>query len=439
MSSTTMAQGASISSARAWYMVGVVTLLYVLSFLDRAVLGLLAIPIKHDLGVSDVELSLLLGLAFALFYGVVSVPAGWLVDRFSRRAVIGGGVVLWSAMTMGCGLAANFWQLFIGRMGVGLGEAALSPASFSLIRNILPPESRGRAYAVYSLGPAIGAGLALLVGGVLLGALTANGGAEVPLFGHLRPWQAVLVLIGALGVPLAALSFTLREPVRQLVRLEVGTATSFGAALRFIGRNRAVYGPIGLFGALMSMVAFSYSAWMPTLIARSWQIAPREIGLRVGLISLVCSPIGAIATGYAMDRIVRQGRPDAMARVGFVTSAATLVFAAGIPFAPSFTAALVLIAAYLLVNGTFYAIGATALASVTPAHMMGKVTALYLLLAGVVGQALGPTVVAYVEELFTGPDALGYGLSLATGIMAIGGLLSLLWMRPALQAHVQEN
>jgi len=342
-------------------------------------------------------------------------------------------------MTMGCGLAVNFWQLFAGRMGVGVGEAALSPASFSLIRNILPPESRGRAYAVYSLGPAIGAGLALLVGGVLLGALTARGGLELPLFGHLSPWQAVLVCIGALGFPLAALSLTLREPARTVAALDHAAATSFGATFRFISRNMRAYAPIGLFGALMSMVAFSYSAWMPTLIARNWHMAPRDIGIQVGLISLVCSPVGAIATGTVMDLLVRRGRPDAMAQVGFVTSLATLIFAATIPFAPDYTATLVLIAAYLLVNGTFYAIGATALASVTPGPMMGKATALYLLLAGVVGQATGPTVVAYMEELFTGPASLGYGLSLATTLMAAGGLMTLLWMRPALLTHAHRD
>ena len=136
--------------ARAWWAIFVLFLAYMLSYVDRTIIALLVEPLRVDLGLTDTQISLLQGLAFAIFYTGLSIPIAILADRHSRRAIIGVGIVFWSAMTSACGLAGNFWQLFIARMGVGVGEATLGPSAYSLIGDLFPEERRGRAMAVFS-------------------------------------------------------------------------------------------------------------------------------------------------------------------------------------------------------------------------------------------------------------------------------------------------
>lgn len=191
-----------------WYTVIILTLLYVLAFIDRQVIALLATPIKRDLGLSDVELSLLMGLAFVVLFRVLGLPAGWLADRVSRKRMIGVGVALWSAMTIVSGLARSYTQLFVGRIGVGVGvgESAIVPASFSLIQASLPATERGKAFGIFSLGPTFGISLSLVLGGLIFSAAEAGQfskraapvHAEV-LAGRVRPSRGVRFATFTLG------------------------------------------------------------------------------------------------------------------------------------------------------------------------------------------------------------------------------------------------
>ncbi len=181
-------------SWRRWYMACLLTLLYIYAQIDSSAIILLVGPIKHDLGLTDTQMSLLLGLSFAAFYSILGLPAGYLVDRISRRGVMGVGIVLWSAMTMSCGLAHTYGQLFLSRCGVGIGEAAITPAAYSLIRDGFPPEKRGRAFGIFSAGSYIGAAAAVMLTGALLGLISKGALKSVPWVGGLHPWQAVLVV-----------------------------------------------------------------------------------------------------------------------------------------------------------------------------------------------------------------------------------------------------
>jgi MFS family permease len=151
-----------------WYVVGILTVAYVFSFIDRQILNLLVGPIRRDLQISDTEMSLLMGFSFAVFYTFFGIPLGRLADTRSRRALITGGIVLWSLMTAACGLARNFVHFLLLRMGVGVGEAALSPSAYSLIADYFPRENRATALSVYSMGIYIGSGLAYLLGGLVV-------------------------------------------------------------------------------------------------------------------------------------------------------------------------------------------------------------------------------------------------------------------------------
>ena len=180
------------ANLRGWWTVAVLTIAYTFAFIDRQVINLLVTPIKRELGISDTQMSLLMGLSFALFYTLIGVLIGPLADRWSRRGLAAGGFVVWSAMSTACGMARSYGQLFLARIGVGVGEAALTPAAYSMIADEFPRERRSGALGVYSSGIYIGSSLATYLGGTLV---SATGNAEfvlLPLIGSVRPWQAVL-------------------------------------------------------------------------------------------------------------------------------------------------------------------------------------------------------------------------------------------------------
>ena len=205
--------------AYAWYVVAVLMLAYVCSFVDRQVLALMVPAVRRDLGISDTQMSLLMGLSFALFYSILGLPIGRLADRSSRRRIIVWGIAVWSVMTALCGAARNYWQLFLARMGVGVGEAALSPPAYSLIADYFPKDRLGTAIGVYSLGIYLGSGLAMMLGGWVTGRVAAAAMWTLPLIGEVRPWQAVFFVIGLPGLLLALWVGTLREPARAVCRL----------------------------------------------------------------------------------------------------------------------------------------------------------------------------------------------------------------------------
>jgi MFS family permease len=203
----------------AWYVVGVLTFVYIFSFIDRQILNLLVRPIRRDLGISDTQMSLLMGLSFAVFYTLFGIPLGRLADSKSRRTIIAGGFALWSLFTAGCGLARNFGQMLLLRMGVGVGEAALSPAAYSIITDYFPPQRRATAISVYSMGIYLGSGLAFIIGGTVAGLASQQELWQVPLVGATRPWQVVFFLVGLPGILLSLLLYTVREPLRRGTRM----------------------------------------------------------------------------------------------------------------------------------------------------------------------------------------------------------------------------
>ncbi len=201
--------------ATAWTLTILLTLSYIVSFIDRQLLGLLVSPIKADLGISDLKMGLLLGLAFSLFYVTLGVPIGWLADRVNRRNLVIAGITLWCIMTAACGLSKSYGQLFLARVGVGVGEATLSPCALSLISDSFPPERRARAIGVYSIGVSVGGGLAYLLGGALVQAVADAPPIDWPVLGEIRPWQSAFIIIGLAGLVVALLLTMVPEPARH--------------------------------------------------------------------------------------------------------------------------------------------------------------------------------------------------------------------------------
>jgi MFS family permease len=396
----------------------------VLAFADRSLLSILVDPIKADLQLSDVRISLLIGLSFSVIYSLAALPLGALVDVVDRRKLIAIAVVIWSAMTIYCGFAQSFTQLFIGRMGLGIAEAAIGPAAFSLIRDSFSPTQRGRAFAVFNASHLLGTGTALLVGGSLLGFASTGGFAGVPIIGALHPWQQVLAALGLFGIPVGFLILTMREPARTSTQTRAG-APGFGEALRYTWQHKAVLFPFWAGLALFAMAQGGVSAWTPMVVHRSWSVSIPTVGHVLGPVQMAVGLTASYAMGSLMDHLARRGMKDAPIRV----CAASLALS-GIAVASQFLITDLRWAAVAYVLQIFffaaYAVaGSAGLALIAPPRLAGKLQALTGLATSLIGLASGPTVVALVSSIFfTGPRALHDGLaSVLVATIAAGVLL----------------
>ena len=206
---------ATASLGYAWWVVIALTSVYTLSFVDRQILGLLVPSIKRDLGVSDTQIGLLQGLAFSLFYTLMGLPIGRIADRWNRRNLIVAGILIWSFFTTMSSVAKSFLLLFSTRIGVGVGEASLSPAGYSMMSDYFPKQKLGAAISVFYMGVFIGSSLAMLVGGTTVDMLARTPFITVPVLGMMASWRLTFVLVGLPGVLFALLASTIREPRRR--------------------------------------------------------------------------------------------------------------------------------------------------------------------------------------------------------------------------------
>ncbi len=409
---------------RAWGTLGVLVLAYTVSFVDRTILSLLIPAIQADLDISDTQASLLAGFAFAVFYTVMGIPLGRLADRWHRRNLIGLGITVWCLMTAACGLARNYWQLFLARVGVGVGEAALSPAAYSMIADLFPRHLLGRAIAIYSVGLPVGSGLALLIGGVVIGWVAELPPVALPVIGTLAPWQLTFLLVGLPGLLVAALLMLVREPPRRERVAETGSDAP-PALIPFLKHNRRVL--LHHFGglSLLVIVVYGSTAWIPTFFIRShgWEAA--DIGLAYGLIFITCGTAGLLAGGQLADVWWRRGRLDGHLRVVLLSVTGMTPCFALMAVVPSPTAALALLAAATFLSSLHGGVAGAALQLFTPNELRGQMTAVYFFIANLVGLGLGPTAVALITDVVFA-DQQAIGASLAWLALTAGPLSALL-------------
>ena len=199
----------------AWYALGVLTLCYTFSYVDRQILAFLVGPLKQDMHISDTEIGLLQGLAFAMFYAFFGLPMGMLADRFSRRNIVLAGLLVWSVMTALSGAARSYGTLALARMGVGVGEAVINPCALSMIADYFPKERLSSALSVYMMGIQLGAGLALIIGGIVVHAITSMPPIEIAGYGAVAPWRLTFVVVGLPGLLIALVLATVKEPPRR--------------------------------------------------------------------------------------------------------------------------------------------------------------------------------------------------------------------------------
>lgn len=404
--------------AYAWYVLAVLLIAYTVSFIDRMVLSLMVQPIRQDLGISDTEISLLIGFAFAVFYTLMGVPLGYLADRGDRRRLITLGVLIWSVMTALCGLARSFWLLFLARVGVGVGEATLSPSAYSMLSDYFPREKLGRVMAVYSIGVPLGSGIALILGGMAVKAATELPPIDLPFLGAAQPWRLVFFLVGLPGVLVALLMLTVREPARRgrLQVQEQRAGLRFGAVFVFVRLHSAAIGAhfVGL--SLLTFVIYGGMAWIPTFFARTYGLAPADAGLYYGAIMAACGAGGLVLGGMLADYLFRRGHPDAHLRVILTAVLTSSPFFVAMPLMPSAPLAFACLIPAVLLSSMHGGVAGAALQLITPNQFRAQIIALYFFVANLVGLGMGPTAVAAVTEYGFGQDgALRYSLAIVAG------------------------
>jgi MFS family permease len=406
------------SALRGWTLTILLTLAYVFSFVDRSIIGALIEQIKADLQITDEAFGYLTGIPFALFYATIGVPLGWLADRNRRTWIVALGIALWSAATAASGLARSFSHLFVARMGVAVGEAALSPCAMSLISDSFPPERRGKPVGVYSAALALGAGLSsLIVAGVLD---MAKGDVVLPLIGAVRPWQFAFIVVGLPGLIVSLLFVLVREPNRMAPA--GSTPSNFSDGFRYVGQHFGALGGVTLLAMVMTTIAYSQGFNAGAFTRTFGWKAPDFLKVS-GLISLIVGPIVVIGVGALADWWRKRGTVDAPFRLLVIGYVLMVPMSAISLFMPTAPIAFVVMAFSSVGIATVTTAAIIALLDVTPGQVRGQVVALYYMAISIAGFLLGPPTVGILSTRVFGEAHLR---SAVAAVPVIYGVIPLL-------------
>lgn len=393
-----MASAAAIGTKGGGRVLAILLVAYIFNFLDRQIVSILAEPIKADLGLTDSQLGLMGGLAFALFYSGLGIPIAWLADRKNRVTIIAVSLGLWSGFTALCGLATNFWQLFLARMGVGVGEAGGVAPSYALIADSFPPHQRARALAIFSFGVPIGSALGIYFGGWIAS--------------HID-WRAAFMIVGVAGVLLVPLvKFGISEPVRG--GLDPARAEG-SASMRLVARTLAHKPSFWLlaFGsACSSVLGYGLAFWLPSFLARSWELSLIDRSLFQGTISLVGGVAGIWLGGWLGDRAGANDR-GGYARVPAICFLLAIPLYAAALFAPSLPLTFLLLLVPTALALAWLGPVVAAIQHVVPPHMRATASAIFLFVNNLIGIGFGTWFLGFMSDQMTathGEESLRYSM-----------------------------
>ena len=410
----------------AWFVVAVLSLLQIGSYIDRQVINLLVEPMRRDFGITDTQVSLLLGFAFAAFYAVMAVPIGRLADTYSRVALIVGCVLFWSGATLWCMFADGYWSLFFARMLVGLGEAGLAPAAFSILGDYFRPGRLARATSCLTGASFVGSGLALALGGIVIGRLPAEAFVSLPLVGEVRTWQLAFGFASLPSLAVLMLFFLVREPARR----GGGPATdraSMAEIIRYLRSDASLW--LAVFAGMSFCNAFQYglTAWIPTFFVRTYGWAPSEIGQYYGACFLICGTLGTLTGGLLCDYLFDRFGRAAFLMMPLISASICLPLVIAFALSGNGTAS-----AALLVPLTFVAtmaFGATiaSIPSLAPNRMRAQLVAAYMLLGTIVGQGGGPWLIAvFTDYAARDPALIRYSIAVVSPVL-LAFAATILW------------
>lgn len=420
MTAGTEAGGAAPSRGYGWYVVGLVCALYVLSYLDRLILGLLVQPIQAEISVTDTQMSLLFGMAFAGVFAIAGLPLARIADTRNRKALIVIGVVIWCVLTAASGFARDFETLLACRIGVAAGEAALLPAALSIISDLFPRQRRSLPVSMVMTSGMVGASASFLIGAVIIDLIVG-----LMAVGHLAttlaPWRLTLIAVGLPGLLLGLLfAATVKEPPRTAAKPE---EVSLKQSWRhMVDSGWAYFGMLGGI-ALLTLIPFSLSAWFPTFLIRQYGLTAQEAGYSFGGVFALCAVSGSLILPWIADRLAKRGRGDALPSMAVLALVLGAPFAFFAPLAADAQTAVLLVA-----PAVFFLAGAPTLATVAvhmiaPSRARAQMQSIYLMLANIIGLGMGPTITVFLSEwLFDGPSDIGLGL---TAMAALAGPVAL--------------
>ena len=426
------------SSGYLWYTVGVLTLASTFSIIDRQILNVMIGPVQRDLGgISDFQISLIMGFAFTFLYSILSYPAGWIADRYNRKNLMAAGIFSWSLLTMLCGTVSQYWHLFLARMGVGVGEATLGPAANSALADYFPSDRLPLAIGIMSAAPFIGQGLANIAGGPLIDYLEASPNFVLPLIGEVYSWQMVFLVVGAPGILVALMAWGLREPARRGKVNADGVGVPFAEVWAFVKTRRAFFFFVFTAYLCLATQGWSLFSWIVEYYVRNHEWTRSEIGLIYGSIAMIVGIMGSVIGGlWAGSMMVN--KPDATLRIVMYGTVVLLVTAPFLTIASNPWVGIALLVPITFCMAMPPGLIMATLQAIAPNELRGQMVAFYLIAVNFLAYTFAPSLPAYIsDQIFQSRMALGQSISILAVInyaIAVGCLAACLkYYRAALE------
>ncbi|WP_305097912.1 MFS transporter [Croceibacterium aestuarii] len=414
------------SPRQAWYTVGVLAVITTFALLDQNILGLLIQQIKTDFDLTDSQAGLLLGPTQAIFYALVAVPFSRYIDRWTRKWIVMGGLVVWSLATAASGLASSFAQLFVARVAVGAGESVNGPTAYSMVADSFPRERLPRAVATLQLGTVAGSGLSSLLGGVMIWLVATVGSPDLPLVGALRPWQVVLLGVGLPGLVISLLMLSVKEPPRHNLILRTERA-GFRTTIRYLWLHSAVFGPMFI-GLTIGSLDVGGRAWGAAFFERTYGWSPATYGIASGIISIPLMLTGLFLGAKWAEWFQNRGDPAGAYRVILYTRLVAIPFSVLMPLMPIPELSLAFNGVYYLTLGMSGPMLNAVMLAISPNQIRGQIMTLYLFIYTVVGVGLAPYVTGLTtDHIFTSPADLRWSIVLLH-VVFLPASLVVTWM-----------
>src|SRR5215469_16749352 len=410
------------SAGLAWYALICLLLCYFMYFVDRNILTLLVAPVRRDLGINDSQMGVLNGYSFSVLNGLMAIPFGWYADRRTRKGVLVFGIALWGCSTIASGFTTTFTQLVFTRMGLGVGEAALAPAAFSLISDYFPKSRRGTAVGIYGIGGFGGIGLSYIIGGMVLAAFRGVDTVTLPVIGETTLWHAAFIIVGLITLLLALLMTSVREPPR-VGSLEQSAAAGAETFFGHLRKHGLAFWLVIAGYTCLGILAIGWFAWLPTYFIRVFMMAPVSAGIEVGLVNTVAGVTGAVVGGYVADWMMRRGVRGGKLPTLIIMFLAWIPCALGILLSESPTISLIFVFIFTFADGIGFMQYGNVMQEMFPAHLRARSIAAWGLCSSAIAYGIGPLLFgASSDFVFHGDLGLRYTLGLVSLPIVVIGL-----------------
>jgi MFS family permease len=418
------------STGYSWYVVVILFFSYTLAFVDRAIILFLIEPIKGDLQINDLQFSLLSTLSFSIVYTIMGIPFGRLADSRSRRAQLAIGIALWSGMTVLCGRSTTYWQLFFSMVGVGVGEACLVPCAYSMVADYFPREKRGLPLNVLSNAIMFGTLVSNIAGGVVSQYAFNMGPIDIPILGHVKPWQLSFIMVGVPGIFLILAMLSVKEPVRK----EQSGPANFKSTISYVVKHWKTYGSIiggTTFGAMTNGAMLGWTVAWFTRRGYGWDNA--MIGTYSGITFFIFGSLGLLISGTLANYFISKGKKAVYIKLMIAAESLVLIPVALAHAVDNPYWVLSCMGGTIFFGGVSAGLGPASLQSISPNEMRGQITALCFLILGLVSGPVGMSTVGFLTDYVFKDPMMVRSSAVITGLAA--SAIGVIVLRLGLKAY----